>query len=248
MADHLPNTRIPPPGPAALETEDPMRQDLRSAGAMRVAADDGMPWISCPRWMHAGGMGGEGKTAPGPRAVPLGQREALADERESLADQRERKADQREVLADERQRLLDDRTRTVAAGVRQLQEQSRVLIERSQALLAGSDESLQPHGAEATPIGGQHQPRQDETGTAAKSDPDAAPLFGPGTPIQRAIVLRTQLAKTLGALAATEEEVARVHDALAEQGARNADHYRHAAAEARSRAVELRDMQKHFRT
>jgi len=218
--------------------------------------------------MHAGGMGGEGKTAPGPRAAPLGQREALADERESLADQRERKADQRqaladeresladererkadqrEVLADERQRLLDDRTRTVAAGVRQLQEQSRVLIERSQALLAGSDESLQPHGAEATPIGGQHQPRQDETGTAAKSDPDAAPLFGPGTPIQRAIVLRTQLAKTLGALAATEEEVARVHDALAEQGARNADRYRHAAAEARSRAGELRDMQKHFR-
>jgi len=184
--------------------------------------------------MHAGGMGGEGKIAPGPQAVPLGQRE--------------RKADQRKAFADERQRLLDERARAVTAEVKQLQEQSRVLIERSQALLAGSGESLQPHGAEATPVGGHHQPRQAGTGTAPKGDPDVAPLFGPGTPIQRAIVLRTQLAKTLGALAATEEEVARVHDALAEQGARNADHYRHAAAEARSRAVELRDMQKHFRT
>ena len=74
--------------------------------------------------MHAGGMGGEGKIAPGPQAVPLGQRE--------------RKADQRKAFADERQRLLDERARAVTAEVEQLQEQSRVLIERSQALLAGN--------------------------------------------------------------------------------------------------------------
>jgi len=59
--------------------------------------------------------------------------------------------------------------------------------------------------------------------------------------------LRTQLSATLGAVAATEEEVARVHDALAEQGPHNTDHYRQAAAEARSKAVKLRDLQKHFR-
>jgi hypothetical protein len=189
--------------------------------------------------MHAGGMGGERNTTPGPRAAP-------PREREPLADDQVRKADERGALADERQRLLDERARAVTAEVKQLQEQSRVLIERSQALLAGNGQILQPSGAEATPVGGHQRPRQAGTGTAAKSDPDVAPLFGPGTPIERAIVLRKQLSATLGAIAATEEEVARVHNAMAEQGARNADHYRHAAAEARSRAVELRDLQRHF--
>jgi len=175
-------------------------------------------------------------------------RERQADRREALADEREHQADQREALADERQRLLDERSRAVTAEVKQLQEQSRVLIERSQALLAGNGETPQAPGAEVTPVGGHHRPRQAGTSTAAKSDPYVAPLFGPGTPIERAIVLRKQLSTTLGALAATEEEVARVHDAMAEQGARNADHYRHAAAEARNRAVELRDLQRRFAT
>src|SRR5215472_3637846 len=163
---------------------------------MRMAADDGMPWLSCLRWMHAGGMSGEGKTVPGPQAMPPGEREVLADERE-------RRADDREVLADERERRADERARAVAAEVKMLQEQSRVLIGRSQALLAVSEEGLQPHGAQVTPAGGHHQPRQAEPGTAARSAPDAAPaLFDPGTPIQRAIGLRAQLRATLGALAA----------------------------------------------
>src|SRR5215469_3674774 len=213
------------------------------------------PWISCLQWMHAGDMSGEGKTAPGPQATLPGEREVLADERERkadqrevLADERERKADQREVLADERERKADERARAVVAEVKMLQEQSRVLIERSQALLAVSEEGIQLRGAQVTPAGGHQQPRQTEPGTAARSEPDAAPaLLGPGTPIQRAIGLRAQLSATLGALAATEEEVARVHDVLAEQGSHNADHYRQAAAKARSRAGELRDIERHFR-
>jgi len=73
---------------------------------MRMAADDGMPWISCLRWMHAGGMSGEGKTVPGPQATPPGERE---------------------VLADERERKADERARAVAAEVKMLQEQSRAV-------------------------------------------------------------------------------------------------------------------------
>jgi len=206
-----------------------------------MAADDGMPWISCLRWMHAGGMSGEGKTVPGPQATPPGEREVLADERE-------RKADEREVLADERERKADERARAVAAEVKMLQEQSRVLIERSQALLAVGGEGIQFRGVQVTPAGGHHQPRQAEPGTAARSEPDAtAMLSSPATAIERAMDLRAQLSATLGVLAATEDEVARVHDALAEQGSRNADHYRQAAAKVHSRAVELRDIEKRFR-
>src|SRR5215472_14988365 len=151
---------------------------------MRMAADDGMPWIFCLRWMHAGGMSGEGKTVPGPQATPPGEREVLADERERkaderevLADERERKADEREVLADERERKADERARAVAAEVKMLQEQSRVLIERSQALLAVSGEGLQLRGMQVTPAGGHHQPRQAEPGTAARSEPDATAML-----------------------------------------------------------------------
>ena len=212
--------------------------------------------------MHAGGMSGEGKTVPGPQATPPGEREALADERERkadqrevLADERERKADEREVLADERERKADERerkaderARAVAAEVKMLQEQSRVLIERSKALLAASGEGLQLHGVQVTPAGGHHQPRQAEPRTAARSEPGAATtLSSPATAIERAVDLRAQLSATLGVLATTEDEVARVHDALAEQGSHNADNYRQAAAKARSRAAELRDIERHFR-
>ena len=66
--------------------------------------------------------------------------------------------------------------------------------------------------------------------------------------MDRAIVLRAQLAATLGALATAEEEAARVHDTLADQAPRDINHYRRAAAEARRRAVELRAIQRQFAT
>jgi len=197
---------------------------------------------------------GEGKTALGRRPVSPAEREALADERDRRADQREAlanerdlKADQREALADERERKLDERTRAIAAEVKRIEKESQALIKRSQARLAGKRESVHRHLAEARHPGGHPQPGHAGTGTAAGNEPTAAAALSAPTAIQRAIDLRERVSITLAALAATEEEVARVHETLADQHPSDNDHFRRAAAEARSRAAQLRETGKQYR-
>lgn len=69
---------------------------------------------------------------------------------------------------------------------------------------------------------------------------------GPDNPIERAVTLRKQFIATAAALAATEEEAARVQDALAAAHSGDTAQYLRSAEEARARASELRDAARRF--
>ncbi len=213
-----------------------------------------------PQLVHHGDMGSEAETSRGPAATSPSEREALADVRDRKADQpetlagklerrldeRERRLDERERRLDERERRLDERTRAIKILVKRIEE-SLDLIEDSRAPLTASGESSDRHVAAVKRAGGRGKQEQAVTGAAAGNKPDrvAAPA-DLRVPIERAIALRKQIRATLAALVATEEEVALVHDKIAAGRPDNTDRYWLTAAQARTRARQLRGIERHF--
>ncbi len=199
-----------------------------------------------PQLVHHGDMGSEAETSRGPAATSPSEREAWADVRDRNADQPTTLAGKRERRLDERERRLDERTRAIKILVKRIEE-SLDLIEDSRAPLTASGESSDRHVAAVKRAGGRGKQEQAVTGAAAGNKPDrvAAPA-DLRVPIERAIALRKQIRATLAALVATEEEVALVHDKIAAGRPDNTDRYWLTAAQARTRARQLRGIERHF--
>ncbi|MGE5288679.1 MAG: hypothetical protein ACM3ML_16065 [Micromonosporaceae bacterium] len=173
----------------------------------------------------------------GLREKRLDEREHDADQREGLADDREGLANERESQANLREKRLDERELSLS----ELQWQMASTISRTRALLAADQQHRHPPQAVGPALAGYVQGGQAEAGDGfADSERLTAILAGLRQQIEQSQTLRRQAVAVIGALAATEERIARQHDRLAALSAKNADKYRRFAADARAAAQRAR--------
>jgi hypothetical protein len=180
--------------------------------------------------------------------------EAIADERERKAEERETTADEREVRADERERVADERehkadTRqqrmdALGSSVADRRRAGLEAIERARVLMSETAERLDRREAAINREAARDDRGQSEVNraTARSAQEQAGQLPDPRGLVERAEVLRRQLLTVAGSLARAEEEVAQIHDELAERDPGRSGEYRRVADEAHEiarRAVEV---------
>jgi hypothetical protein len=183
------------------------------------------------------------------------ERERLADEREHLADEREREAGRRETAlierqreADERKRELDERGRVLSSVAETLEKRTLETIERSRALLALSEQRLnrQEAAVRREQARRERQQREIDRASAESERGLAARLPDPGKPIEQAEALRKRTRAAIEAFAATEDEIARIHEELAASCPDRRSEYRRTAEQARKAARHARETLRTF--
>ena len=120
-------------------------------------------------------------------------------------------------------------------------------IERARVLTAETAERLNRREAAMNREVASDDRSQSEINraTARSAQEQAGQLPDPRGPVERAEVLRRHLLATAGSLARAEEEVARIHEELADRDPDRSAEYRRVADEARelaSRAAEVRQL------
>lgn len=165
----------------------------------------------------------------------------------AAAQRRAAPADDRESPAGAREQEQDARTQASGAAFDALEQRTRATIERSRALLAAS--SHRHGGKEAAAEETERLPGPDhaEAGQPAteKTEP-AARLPGPRRPVERARALRSQALAAIAAFAATEEEIARIHDDLAARHPGRRDEHHEIAGHARAAARKAQEIMRDF--
>lgn len=172
------------------------------------------------------------------------RREHIANQREALADERERAADRREVAQNERQRQLDERARAPGWAMAGVEQRVLGTIERSRAFLALRTERVDRQNA-AVKRSQAHDERQQaavERAAARRERHLAGWQPDPSDLSKRAKVLRADVRAAIQAVAASEDEVARVHDELAATNPEHHGEYQQAADRARMTARHARDI------
>jgi len=178
------------------------------------------------------------------RETRADERERLADERERLADERERAVDQREAGLDERERELVARGQHLSMAIEDLEQRTRATIERSRALLARSGKRLD-RGEEAVKRSRARREREQADIDRASAEAERGLttwLPDPGPMIERSRRLRQQALTAIEAFAATEEQIARVHEDLAASKPGHREEYRRVARQARDTARRAREI------
>jgi hypothetical protein len=172
------------------------------------------------------------------------EREAIADDREQQADQRERHANERERQADARQRRMDQLGSSVADRRRAGLE----AIERARVLVADTAQRLNRREAAISREVASDDRSQSEVNRASarSAQEEAGQLPDPRGPVERAEDLRRRLLAAAGSLARAEEEVAQIHDDLAERDPDRSGEYRRVAGEAREIARKAEEVSQLF--
>ncbi len=178
------------------------------------------------------------------------QRERHADDRESSADDRERHADDRESSADDRERKADARQQHLDELGLSAADRRRTgleAIERARVLTADTAERLNRREAAMNREAASDDRSQSEINRAAARSAleQAGALPDPRGPVERAEVLRRRLLAVADSLARAEEEVAQIHDELADRDPDRSGGHRRIAGEARelaSKAAEVRQL------
>jgi hypothetical protein len=202
-----------------------------------------------------------GAPAPDRRERQADERDRKADQAEAMADERQRAADDRDGIADERERQADVRERQAEVRERQADTRRKRMnelgssvadrrragleaIERARLLISDTAERLD-RGEAAIHRGAASDGRgQSEIDRAAarSARESAGQLPDPRGPADRAEFLRRRLLAVAGSLARAEEEVAQIHEELAERDPGRSAEYRRVAGEARElarKAVEV---------
>jgi hypothetical protein len=176
------------------------------------------------------------------------ERENLADERETLADDREREANRRETEQTDRQLKLDERDQDVRIAVRDLNDRMLEAIASSRELLALSELRLAREEAGVRRAVSRRDRDQAEINRAAAQSGRelAASLPDPNPLTERNAVLRQQARTALEALAACEDEVARMHEQCAARVPSAKDSQLDLAAKARAVARNAREIIRSF--
>jgi hypothetical protein len=183
------------------------------------------------------------------------EREALADQRERKGDEREREADRREAALnqrqreiDERERELDEHRRALGEAVESLEQRALETVERSRALLALSGQRVGRHTAAVKRVQAHRERQQAELGRAVAEirREHAAVLPDPSEAIKRARVLREQAIGAMEALAANEDQIARIHEELAASLPERRGEYQRTAEQARAGARRARELVRKF--
>ena len=219
----------------------------REAEAAHESAADEREQVADERQRQAE----ERERAADQRERTADQREALDDERERRADERERRADEREAAAAERQREIDERerelverTRRAGVAIETLEQRTLEAIARSRALLELSGEHLNRQEAavrRGQASRGRHQAEADRASAESERAvtgwlPDPAKL------IEHGVALHQQARTVIEALAATEDEIARLHEALAARHPERREEYLGTAEQARASARRAREI------
>jgi hypothetical protein len=178
-------------------------------------------------------------------------RETAADERERAADEREGESDQREVALTERQQKADEREhkldkRALAVGLAAASMRQRTLedIERSRALLAEGVQRLdrQEAAVKRADKGQEREQAQIDRASGEGTRRLAVQRPDPSQSVERAKALRGRSIAMIAAFAASEEEIALVHEEMAARDPTHREEYRRTAARAREaarRALEI---------
>ena len=165
----------------------------------------------------------------------------------AASQRRAASADDRESPAGAREQEQDARARAFGAAFEALEQRTRATIERSRTLLAASSRR---HGRkEAAAEEPERLPGRDraEAGwPATENAQPAARLPGPGGPVERARALRSQALAAIAAFAATEEEIARIHDELAAHHPGRRDEHHEIAGHARAAARKAQEIMRDF--
>jgi hypothetical protein len=132
--------------------------------------------------------------------------------------------------------------------VETLEERSMERIERSRALLALSDKRLSREDAELRRRLARQgrQQAEVERASAESERTQAGAIAEPTVLAERARRLRQQTLETLAALAANEEEVARVHEDLASRHPEGREDFLRVAEQARMAAKRAREVSRNF--
>jgi hypothetical protein len=175
------------------------------------------------------------------------ERERRADERETIADDRERTADERERHADERERKADTRQKRMdelGSSVADRRRAGLEAIERARVLMADTAERLNRREAAMNREAASDDRGQSEINRASarSAQERAGQLPDPRGPVERAEVLRRHLLAVAGSLARAEEEVAQIHDELADRDPDRSAEYRRVASEAHEVARQAADI------
>lgn len=172
------------------------------------------------------------------------ERERQADEREARADERERQADERERLADEREQNLEERGQSLGRAIDDLEQRTRATIERSRALLVRSGKKLDRQEEQLTRSHERRDRQQAEINRASAETERGLTAQMPDSDaiLKRSRQLRTQALTTIEAFAASEEQVARVHEELAASRPNQRQEYRRVAEQARATARRAREI------
>ena len=183
------------------------------------------------------------------------KRERVADDREALADDREREADEREVEqtlrqhhADEREEGLDERGRALGALVHDIHERTLENISRSRELLGLRGQRLN-RGEAAVRRTQAHAQRRQAAIDRASADTErelGAWVPDPGTLAERAAKLREQARNAIRAFAASEDEIARLHEEMAARDPERGEQFLRTAAQARATARRAREISRDF--
>lgn len=185
------------------------------------------------------------------------ERDRLADERQSLADAREARADEREQLADQRERAADRRE----AEQDERDEQDRKAsepgqrvntafadlqanIELSRLLLARSGQRLNREEAAARRQQARRKRQQEEIDRASAETERGLAAWLPDSvqEIERSRRLRQQVLTAIDAFAASEAQIARLHEDLAAADPSRREEHRRIAEQARDTARKAREM------
>ncbi len=163
----------------------------------------------------------------------------------AAAQRRADPADDRESPAGAREQEQDARAQASGAAFDALEQRTRATIERSRALLAAS--SHRHGGKEAAAAETERLPGPDHAEAGRPATENAEPAApDPGRQVERARALRSQALAAIAAFAATEEEIARIHDDLAARHPGRRDEHHEIAGHARAAARKAQEIMRDF--